>query len=130
MKKTKRIIASFLACCAIASSLVINASAISSVFAFSFGRGENGYAGPVQKSNYLTYATVNVTSGNLTSSTFMYFCLYNSNQTSAISDSVLATGNGSYKIYYVGTTPAYGNYVYLKGLAGYQGGQAAGSWEA
>lgn len=124
MISIKKRIASLLVSCAVAGSMSLTASA--DTFAFNLGRGESGTFGPAKKYNYLSYATVTVSSGTLSSNNFMYFSLiYNG---SLVSGSEKRTGDGTFKIFYSTTTPPYGSDVYLQGNAGYYGASASGTW--
>lgn len=133
-KKFKKILVGLVASamCVTGSMGTISASAAtteSAVFAFTLGLGGSDYSDPATKLNYLSYGTVTPTSGNLSSSTFLYVTIYTADKTTCLTDSYLLTElNKTTRIFYNTTTPSYGSSLRLKGNAGYYGVTVAGGW--
>lgn len=130
MKKTfKKIAASVMA----AATLAVGAAGMTAsatndyFFAFNLGTGgQNSTTGT--KSNYLSYASVNITETKyMSDSAYMDFCLKNASGTK-ISDTARKTTKGSFRMYYTTTTPAINSKVTLQGNAGYYRAQASGDW--
>lgn len=133
-KKFKKILVSLVASamCVTGSMGAISASAAtneSAVFAFTLGTGETDYSNPATKLNYLSYGTVTPTSGNLSSSTYLYATIYTADKTTLLTYSYLLTElNRTTRIFYNTTTPSYGSSLRLRGYAGYYGVTVAGGW--
>lgn len=122
MKKSNKVLSTLVACCAIVNCMAISSSA-ATAFGFNLGTGGNStsYA---TKYNNTTYASVNITSGTLSSSGWMR--LYVTKNSSAVSNSVTATSLGNYSIYYNPVVPS--GSLGLRGEAGYYSVSAAGEW--
>lgn len=99
-------------------------------FSFNFSRGQSGYSSAVKKTNYNSYAAVTPTSGNLSSTAYIYVRTYNQGKTSALSSSykLSKVNNNTTKVFYSSTTPSYNTSVCLKGNCGYDAAWVAGAW--
>lgn len=80
------------------------------------------------KGNYLSYASGSVTQGNLSSSNYMNFTLYDSSVSNPLSDTKQMTSNSSFKLFYSGTTPQQNITIVLKASCGYYDAYASGNW--
>lgn len=126
-KTKKRLVGIITATALIAGATGITASAITNdVFSFNLGRGERDWTSAV-KDNHNDYATVNVTSGTLSTTVPIFFSIYNSDNAIMIAPSVEAREDGTYTLDY-DLIPPVGDKAYLHANAGYDGAQAAGTW--
>ena len=126
LKNLKKYVVLALAACI----LFGGASSVAKADSFSFdlsGYGDSDSTS-LAKGNALSYASGQVSRGNLSSSNYMNFTLYDSTMSNMISNITKMTSNRSFQLRYTVVTPSNGDIVFLKASTGYYDAYASGTW--